>query len=128
MYLELISFTRHPEDYPEGSEERIQRENHRWAKSIPGWIDFALLGYGVSNPPDGPAEPEHDIAEVINKRANQAGGRSLYSPSVPGGRTRPDGQELKWRITAPVVRFKPGELPFFCADVTERSLRVQTFQ
>lgn len=48
-----------------------------------------------------------------------------YERSVSGGRTRPDGEVLKWRITAPTVeKHGRGLLPFFCGDVTDRSLRV----
>lgn len=49
-----------------------------------------------------------------------------YVKPVAGARLRPDGKEVKWEVTFPVVDtgYKRGELPFFCHDVTDRSLRV----
>ncbi|KAF9514420.1 hypothetical protein BS47DRAFT_1361642 [Hydnum rufescens UP504] len=60
------------------------------------------------------------VGEVINKRA----GRTLYSPPANGGRTRPDGVELEWRVTFPERGHEAGVLPFFCEDITPRDLRV----
>lgn len=51
----------------------------------------------------------------------------VYSAETEGGRVRPDGQVLKWLISAPKPAGKEDEvgvLPFFCGDVTPRSLRV----
>lgn len=49
----------------------------------------------------------------------------MYQPTTPGGRVRPDGTVLKWRITAPDARHGRGVLPFFCQDVTPRGWRVR---
>lgn len=89
----------------------------------PGWIDFAFLGFGSSNPP---ADASVDLADVINERAEREQSGTRYEKSVPGGRTRADGQIVKWNITAPAVdKHGRGLLPFFCGDVTERVLRVR---
>ncbi|KAI5117248.1 hypothetical protein M0805_006411 [Coniferiporia weirii] len=139
-YIELISFTHPPEHYPVGSPERAARDVHPWAGKGAGWIDFALLGFGSSNPasaapdpptsvdPDSPSDGilrEVDLADLINERSAREGSGVVYDPTVDGGRIRPDGQELRWRIVAPEIeRHGRGTLPFFCGDVTDRGLRV----
>jgi hypothetical protein len=52
-----------------------------------------------------------------------------YERPIEGGRKRDDGQQVKWKVTFPHLgegedRFQRGELPFFCHDITPRSLRV----
>ena len=84
---------------------------HRWAKERPGWVDWALLGLS----------DDTNLAHILNHRSEK---RYHYEPTTPGGRERPDGKVLKWRITAPSSTHKPGELPFFCGDVTPRKWRV----
>src|SRR5689334_10845523 len=79
---------------------------HRWwrfAALGEGIIDFALL----------PDNIEEDIA-AIHRR-----GLPFLGPE-PGGRLRPDGQKLRWQIGSPTSP----DLPFLCADVTPRELRV----
>ncbi|KAJ7272294.1 glyoxalase-like domain-containing protein [Mycena rebaudengoi] len=112
-YLELISFTKPVEAYPPSSPSRRQREIHNWASRASGWIDYAFLGNGSSNPP-------HRISDIVNGRAESP----LYLEETPGGRTRPDGETLRWIITTPVKA--TSILPFFCGDVTDRHLRVPT--
>jgi catechol 2,3-dioxygenase-like lactoylglutathione lyase family enzyme len=78
---------------------------HRWwgHSAEEGLVDFALL----------PDAIEADIAA--------ARGRGLaYEGPTPGGRLRPDGQRLEWQIGAPPTP----DMPFLCADVTPRELRV----
>ncbi|KAJ7253371.1 glyoxalase-like domain-containing protein [Mycena haematopus] len=118
VYLELISFTKPLEAYPPSSPSRRERESHKWASKAPGWIDYAFLGNGLSTSPG-------RISDIINGRASDSGFESpLYLEEVPGGRTRPDGDVLKWVISAPA---KPDSvLPFFCGDVTDRRRRVPT--
>jgi catechol 2,3-dioxygenase-like lactoylglutathione lyase family enzyme len=41
---------------------------------------------------------------------------------IPGGRTTMDGEAISWQIALPA----PKELPFLCADITDRELRVPT--
>ncbi|CAK5279206.1 unnamed protein product [Mycena citricolor] len=116
IYFELIAFTKPVDAYPPGSPIRKAREEHKWASCPPGWIDYAFLGNGSLVPPG-------RISDVINSRA---GGEKLYVDEVPGGRTRPDGQVLKWVISSAAK--KASLLPFFCGDVTDRALRVSTYQ
>jgi catechol 2,3-dioxygenase-like lactoylglutathione lyase family enzyme len=85
---------------------RQEVPDHRWARHRAlgeGLVDFALL-------PDAIAE---DIAA--------ARGRGLeYRGPTPGGRLRPDGQRVEWFIGEPPTP----DMPFLCADVTPRELRV----
>ncbi|KLO15306.1 hypothetical protein SCHPADRAFT_902453 [Schizopora paradoxa] len=128
-YVELISFTHLVSYYPPGSPARLAREAHPWSEASgpgarPGWIDFAFLGLGSSNHP--PSDDEHlDLSDVINERSKKEGSEVSYLKTIPGGRVRPDGRELRWKITAPDAGVHGrGFLPFFCGDVTERLLRV----
>lgn len=68
-----------------------------------GLIDFALL----------PSEIAGDLA-----RARSAG-LDAEGP-IPGGRVRPDGQEVGWELGIP----RTADLPFLCADLTPHELRV----
>lgn len=79
---------------------------HRWwlhTRSGEGLIDFALW----------PDAIEADIA------AMRAHGLEIEGPTA-GGRTRPDGQRIEWMTGSPLTP----DLPFLCADVTPRNLRV----
>ncbi|MFN0182482.1 MAG: VOC family protein [Aquabacterium sp.] len=94
-YLELIAFL--------GT--RPQHRWWRWAeRGHTGFIDYALL------PPT--------VGEVVT-RARAAG--VDYQGPIDGGRTRLDGQVLRWQIGMPPTP----ELPFLCGDVTPRPLRVR---
>lgn len=79
----------------------------RWwqvlSKAGEGFVDFALL----------PENTERDLAAACDR------GLELDGP-IAGGRLRPDGARLDWQI----VRPKTNDLPFWCGDVTLRSLRV----
>lgn len=92
-YFELIVFMRAAPD-------------HQWWRHVAhgeGLIDWALL----------PSDITADIAA--------ASARGLaYSGPTPGGRLRPDGQELRWQTGRPATP----DLPFLCADLTPRALRV----
>lgn len=96
-YLELIAFLRND-------------PTHRWHRAAQqahwGFVDFAV----------GPGTADGAAAAVAAARA--AG--LAYRDPVDGGRVRPDGERLRWQVAvAPTP-----DLPFFCADLTARSLRV----
>lgn len=79
---------------------------HQWWRHTAageGLIDFALLPLAI----------EDDMA------AARMRGLELHGPT-PGGRLRPDGQRLEWQTG----RAATADLPFLCADVTSRELRV----
>ncbi len=97
-YLELLAWKKRPGDL-RGPADRWSG----WRFRGEGLVDFALA------PDDLPAAlrgaRERDI--------------ELLGP-VPGGRSRPDGVEIAWELALP----NGFDLPFLCADVTPRSLRV----
>lgn len=93
-YIEIIAF---PVPQPDFFWWRTLQSNG------PGPIDLALL------------------PEDLDAALAQAGAVGLgYGPAQDGGRKRPDGETLVWRTARP----EQSDLPFFCADVTERRLRV----
>ena len=94
-YLELITYSAPSPD------ERWWRELDAHGD---GFVDFALL------PQDLPAA----IAQA------QARGLADIRGPLPGGRDRPDGVHVAWQ-TARQARH---DLPFLCADLTPRALRV----
>jgi catechol 2,3-dioxygenase-like lactoylglutathione lyase family enzyme len=71
-----------------------------------GFVDFALLS---------------DDLQAESNRLRSAG-LELSGPN-PGGRMRPDGQEVAWRIVRPASTAST-RLPFVIEDVTPRDLRV----
>jgi hypothetical protein len=92
-YLELIAF----------HDLAAAHEKHSWAPVAErggGWADFALL-----------ADDLRDDTAAL--------GSLLARPPEDGGRTRPDGVALAWRVAR---LHKP--LPFLIEDVTARDLRV----
>jgi catechol 2,3-dioxygenase-like lactoylglutathione lyase family enzyme len=92
-YLELIAFKR---PAPE----------HHWYRHAAlgeGLIDFALL----------PTMIEADLAAARER------GLAIEGP-FPGGRQRPDGQQVAWQTG----RAPTPDMPFLCGDVTPRGLRV----
>lgn len=112
VYLELIAFI-------PGKEE--ERKSHNWGHRHQGHIiDWANT-----------LHKEDDLA-IIRDRVASAGTRIKYSAPKSGGRVRPDGQELRWVVSAPVIddhsdnlsAFVGGEAPFWCLDRTPRDLRV----
>ena len=112
VYLELIQFLYPAEHYKTGSEEHERRILHRWSSKTPGWIDWANKAFDSS------------ISQEINSSASQNDESAMYDLPKEGGRRRPDGQELRWRVAFPTLPHGRGALPFFCEDLTDRSLRV----
>ena len=110
-YLELIAFKEpsspsspsEDEPNPEAQGSPFERRLSLRRAAGEGLVDFALL-------PD-------TIEEAIDGALGL--GLTLYGP-IPGGRLRPDGQQVSWQVGIP----DSIALPFFCADLTPRSLRV----
>jgi hypothetical protein len=94
-YLELITY-------------EAPSPDERWWRVLAahgdGLVDFALL-------------PDDIDATMAAARAR--GLQGLTGP-LPGGRVRPDGAQLQWQT----ARQATHDLPFLCADVTPRALRV----
>lgn len=108
VYLELISFVN---DDPE------KKQGHWWGKKTPGTIiDFALTSASVSD------------VEIVRKTLGNhgvAGDLNVgYQGSKIGGRKRPDGGSVEWKITFPTPSTERGTTPFWCHDITPRDLRV----
>ncbi|EXF82622.1 glyoxalase [Colletotrichum fioriniae PJ7] len=113
-YLEIISFV--------AGISREDRLKHKWGPKPDGTIiDWA---YSLKD--------ESGFAE-IQKRVHAAQSLAVYEDPVPGGRIRPDGEELKWAVALPdsaagagagAGKVERGELPFWCFDRTPRKLRV----
>ncbi|GIZ39988.1 hypothetical protein CKM354_000334700 [Cercospora kikuchii] len=102
-YLELIAFI---EDDPK------HREGHWWDKPY-GVVDYALTT----------ADSDFgELSGIIDRLGKTDTGISYDAPK-DGGRIKPDGQELKWRVTFPEGTSR-GSVPFFCHDVTPRNRRV----
>jgi glyoxalase-like protein len=94
-YLELIAFF----------DAAAAKGKHSWqpvAERGGGWADFALLC--------------DDLAQEA-----KAVGDLVVRPPEEGGRTRPDGVAIAWRVARLVA-----PLPFLIEDVTARDLRVPT--
>ena len=94
-YLELITYSAPSPD------ERWWRELDAHGD---GLVDFALL--------------PHDLPAVVAQA--QARGLVDITGPLPGGRMRPDGVRVEWQT----ARQAQHDLPFLCADITPRVLRV----
>ena len=102
-YLELLAFRGAP---PPADAPGVNRLTARWiarAAGGEGLLDFALLPTAIAG----------DIAAAV------AEGLDIEGP-LPGGRRRPDGQDVVWQLGIPAAP----ELPFLCGDITPRALRV----
>ena len=73
-----------------------------------GVIDFALTGLDY---------------DALKNRLKKTDTGITYQPPKAGGRTKPDGTELKWEVTFPMGAER-GNVPFWCQDVTPRDRRV----
>ena len=99
-YLELISFI---DDDPE------KRKGHWWDKPF-GVVDFSLT-----------SADKLDYEGLVDRLDKSGTGVSFAQPKQ-GGRVT-NGNEIKWEVTFP-TSVPRGHVPFFCEDVTDRSLRV----
>jgi catechol 2,3-dioxygenase-like lactoylglutathione lyase family enzyme len=95
-YIEIIALQ-------PGAEAQMSARLREWDQASPGLVDLALL----------PGDIEADIAAARERGLT-------VEDAEPGGRLRPDGQQIAWKT----ANLKGAGLPFFCADVTPRSLRV----
>lgn len=102
-YIELIAFP--GEMHPDATQTAPGRRVAQWRDKPYGPIDWALV-------------PDDIEAEIQRLRA--AG--QVWGDPVPGQRVRTDGQVVKWGFGTPDTFM----LPFLCADVTARELRVPT--
>ena len=94
-YLELITYSAPSPD------ERWWRELDAHGD---GLVDFALF--------------PQDLPAVVAQA--QARGLADITGPLPGGRVRPDGERVVWQT----ARQAHHDLPFLCADITPRVLRV----
>jgi catechol 2,3-dioxygenase-like lactoylglutathione lyase family enzyme len=97
-YFELIAFA---PDKPHGT---------HWKETLTqgeGLVDYALR--------------TDDLAREV--KALRAAGLDANDPK-DGGRFRPDGQRVDWQTLRFGAGTGPSALPFYCHDLTERSLRV----
>lgn len=78
-----------------------------------GIVDWALTSTD---------EKEPDV-KAINSRLENKKSPARYAEPIAGGRKRPDGVELQWKVTFP-TGVERGVVPFWCHDVTEREKRV----
>lgn len=93
-YIEIIAFKSAPP------------ESHLFGRALQwggGFVAYALL--------------PHDVARTIAEARER--GLRIDGPT-PGGRVRPDGEQISWQTGRPTTF----DLPFLCADVTPRDRRV----
>ena len=104
-YIELIAFV---------NDDPKHRTGHRWGDKKFGIIDFAFSSQ---------EDADESYASLRDRLAKAEVGVEYEQPEA-GGRTRDDGQLLKWKVTVPAMPTLRGEVPFFCHDITPRDLRV----
>jgi len=111
-YIELIAFI---------NDDPKKREGHWWDKEF-GIVDFAFTHS------HGDATVHYSELQDRLKKLDLGEGvvGVEYEKPKAGSRIRPDGMEIKWEVTFPVVTtgYKRGEVPFFTHDTTPRYLRV----
>lgn len=113
-YLELIAYGLGPPNRVVPRRVRFQELGGRpaperhwlpWEASPEGLVDFALL--------------PSNIGEAL--AVARANGQRWEGP-LPGSRLRPDGERVAWQMGLS----EHLDLPFLCADLTPRTLRVPT--
>lgn len=108
VYIELIAFT--------PGTSQAGRESHGWGRKPYGIVDYAFTL---------PSEDLDATFESLRQKWHDAGvtEKLIAAEPVAGGRTRPDGEVLKWKV-ATVGQEERGVANFWCFDVTPRDLRV----
>jgi len=125
-YLELFNWYDKP---PPLDDESLPMRF--WGPKKEGLIDYALTS----------KEEAANCVDKVNDKLSRglekdAGLGVKFDTPIPGSRKRADGVEIKWEVTRPVFTkgekvpntdlFSGGRLdvPFFCHDVSDRTLRV----
>lgn len=67
-----------------------------------------------------------DMVSRLAKEQNDDWSDLRYTPPEAGSRSRPDGLQVRWESSRPISPKSPQYtgFPFFCHDVTPRSIRV----
>ncbi|KAI5859860.1 glyoxalase-like domain-containing protein [Durotheca rogersii] len=123
-YIEFIAFV-----------PGADRAAHHWG-AVP---EGSVADWSVSLPPaPAPEGRGDDLAQEpafreVQRRVRDTRAGIIYGDLVRGGRTRPDGTELRWGVAFAVregegegegVPAQSGTVPFWCLDATPRHLRV----
>ncbi|KAI1103385.1 glyoxalase-like domain-containing protein [Jackrogersella minutella] len=127
-YLEFIAFV--PGIDP------ARRAAHHWGSKREGTV----IDWAVTLPPSPEAESAREEEKAtgelgqektfrsIQQKVRDAHAGIVYADLRGGGRTRPDGEVLKWAVAFPErddgAPLERGTVPFWCLDVTPRGLRV----
>ena len=98
------------------------REFHAWTKRSPGLIAFAF----TSLPPSTAQSLHNDVVSRLRRSQSIKELGISYTPPEAGGRSRPDGVQVKWELSRPVfpMSVNSTDFPFFCHDVTPRTIRI----
>ncbi|KAI1398174.1 glyoxalase-like domain-containing protein [Hypoxylon fuscum] len=125
-YLEFIAFV-----------PGADRAPHHWgAKHEGSVVDWAVTlppSPSLSEGVEGAELPQENTFRDIQRRVRDKHAGIVYADLVRGGRTRPDGEVIKWGVAflkreegsdADAGPVEAGTVPFWCLDVTPRRLRV----
>ncbi|OTA53178.1 hypothetical protein K449DRAFT_402156 [Hypoxylon sp. EC38] len=130
-YLEFIAFV--------PGVDPAKRAAHQWGAKKEGTVvDWAVtLPSSPEEEKTKREEREEETKELrqekafreVQKKVRNANTGIVYGDLRRGGRTRPDGEVLKWAVAFPKraddgEAVEPGTIPFWCLDVTPRHLRV----
>ena len=109
-YLELFCWISKPQEF------------YAWANKSPGLIDFAL----TSLPPSTAQSLHKGITSRLKESSSGDEPDLSYTSPEAGSRRRQDDVQVKWDSSRPVSSksVKRTDFPFFCHDVTPRSVRV----
>lgn len=127
-YIELICFLPQPE------KRRNLITKHWWGPDPgrTGWTDWCLTSLDPSKPVADETTGKTVARDGYKFLKLEYMGDQIYADPVKGGRRRPDGTDVQWHVTFPKSRMSDeeqlqttrGMIPFWCHDITPRSLRV----